>query len=296
MISRTNLFAAIYENCKSRANIDMLAEPRPFPLLVDVELTNLCNFQCITCPTGRRVLSRPLGFMTSEIFEKILKEAIKELCLGIRFVRWGEPTLHPCLLKFIGQAVEAGIKCHINTNGFFCDDEFIERIVRIPLHSIKFSLQGLDKSTYEIVRRNGDFLKLMDAIQTLYEYRFKRKFPFMTIDTTITDESPERIDNFKKVMGGICDKVSVGKTREIIFPKSPQTNFPQCPEVFNKLSIDWDGVVTACCGDWNRLMVVGDVRKQTLKEIWNSERLNYFRKTIVARRHNTLPLCGNCKL
>jgi len=37
-----------------------------------------------------------------------------------------------------------------------------------------------------------------------------------------------------------------------------------CPEVFGKLSIDWDGQITACCSDYDRKMVVGDISENTI--------------------------------
>jgi radical SAM protein with 4Fe4S-binding SPASM domain len=69
---------------------------------------------------------------------------------------------------------------------------------------------------------------------------------------------------------------------------------PECPEVFDKLSINWDGQVSACCADSNNQMVVGDVLKQPLRDIWHADSLNTYRHMLADMRHDELPLCKNC--
>jgi radical SAM protein with 4Fe4S-binding SPASM domain len=115
------------------------------------------------------------------------------------------------------------------------------------------------------------------------------------VGTTITDETEEQVKGFRDFMRPWCDKITVGKTREIII-REGKTNFPECPEAFDKLSIDWDGLVTACCGDFDRFMLIGDAKTQTLKEIFNGERINYFRKMLADKRHNELEICKICAL
>src|SRR5208282_3672047 len=42
-----------------------------------------------------------------------------------------------------------------------------------------------------------------------------------------------------------------------------------CPSPFYILIIHSDLNVSVCCVDWNKKLVVGNLREQTLKEIWN---------------------------
>jgi radical SAM protein with 4Fe4S-binding SPASM domain len=70
-----------------------------------------------------------------------------------------------------------------------------------------------------------------------------------------------------------------------------------CPEVFDKLSVDWDGKVSACCGDYDNFMVVGDVGNGAvdLKTIWNhSKALKKYRKKLAEHDYKGMTLCQRC--
>jgi len=275
--------------------------PRPFPILFDIELTNYCNMNCKFCPVGQEWMMRPQGFMSREVFEKIIKEIVKERSpdqqVGIRFIRWGEPLLHPFLLEFTEYAERQDIICHINTNATLIDSEFISRIVKIPLTSIKFSMQEVTAHGYEYWRGKNFFAELLGWVKELYYRRSHRQFPFIQIGTTVSKNTYDelQIKRFKDYVSQYCDLVTVGRTRNLINDEVV-TNYPECPEMFDKLSIDWDGDVTACCADWNKWMVVGNVKEQSLKEIWEGEKLKSYREMLIKKQHNLLPVCKKCIL
>lgn len=41
-------------------------------------------------------------------------------------------------------------------------------------------------------------------------------------------------------------------------------------------------------------MLVGDLKAQSLEEIWNAEKMNFYREMLVNMRHEELELCRNC--
>jgi radical SAM protein with 4Fe4S-binding SPASM domain len=67
-----------------------------------------------------------------------------------------------------------------------------------------------------------------------------------------------------------------------------------CDEVFDKLSINWDGKVTACCRDYDNKMIVGDLNKITLKKAWNSEIISSYRRLLAERKYNLIEQCKDC--
>jgi len=71
--------------------------------------------------------------------------------------------------------------------------------------------------------------------------------------------------------------------------------YKACNEVYDKLSINWDGTVSACCGDYDNYMLVGNLNKSSIQDIWqNSMELKQFRDMLNEFRHSELPLCKNC--
>lgn len=67
-----------------------------------------------------------------------------------------------------------------------------------------------------------------------------------------------------------------------------------CPEVYDKLSINWNGDVTACCSDYDNFMIVGNINSETIEDIWNSTKLNKIREMLSNREYDKLHLCKTC--
>jgi radical SAM protein with 4Fe4S-binding SPASM domain len=78
-------------------------------------------------------------------------------------------------------------------------------------------------------------------------------------------------------------------------PGMDAPRLPNCPEVFDKLSIDWNGDVTMCCADYDGEMVIGNVLNDNLQDLWVSEEADNIRKTIVSGKHfEKFKICKNC--
>jgi radical SAM protein with 4Fe4S-binding SPASM domain len=57
--------------------------------------------------------------------------------------------------------------------------------------------------------------------------------------------------------------------------------------------ITWDGLVVPCCFDKDAEYRMGNVSKQTFKEVWMSEKYLSFRKQLIGSRKN-IEMCKNC--
>jgi radical SAM protein with 4Fe4S-binding SPASM domain len=287
-----------------------------FPINIDIELTNCCNMNCLMCPTGTGISKRPHGYLEKSIYQKVLQEADGK-DTAFRFIRWGEPLLHPQAAEFIAAAKEKGILCHINTNGSLLDAENIRRLLDTGLDSIKFSFQGVDAQSYSEMRQRGDYHKLLDAISLLHRLRGRGGAPYIHIGTTITYESEKAVESFKNEVSGICDLVTVGKTsmenvkdlananlnekqKTLLYSlKDRQTlhkvRYRCCPDVFGKLSVDWDGRVTACCNDYDGEMILGNIQNDTLADLYNhNQQLYQYRKLLSRRDYDAIPRCSRC--
>jgi radical SAM protein with 4Fe4S-binding SPASM domain len=67
-----------------------------------------------------------------------------------------------------------------------------------------------------------------------------------------------------------------------------------CPYIFYGYSVNADGLVSSCFLDWGRKLVIGDVRTQSMKDIWNSDRMNALRLQHLEGRRRQNGVCGNC--
>lgn len=318
-MKRINPFLVIYKQCNSKSNSEkydeMQTEGATLPLYLDVELTNCCNIHCNMCPVGTGVMKRPKGFMSDEVFEKLVENIKKYKIRGVRFIRWGEPVLHPKFFDWGGVLKEEGVLVHFNTNGLLLNNEKIEKIFETEIDSIKFSFQGIDDLTYSEMRKDGSYSQLMNIIKATYEMRGEREKPYISVTTSITYESQKQIEEFKNKIRNYCDEIGIGQTkmehidirrmrlsqaRLEIYEKFINENQVEmkhvsvCPEIWNKLSINWDGSVSACCQDYDNMMIVGNILDNDLKEIFNGMQEKKYREILKDSDYDKLVLCRNC--
>ncbi len=312
-MTRANPFDPIYRIMNTRSPQEKLADMPAFPRLMDVELTNVCNFHCLMCPVGIGTQVRPKGAMSEEVFGSVLDQAAEHGC-HLRFILWGEPTLHPHWLEWMGRAVGRGLFVHFNTNGSRITAEDMRRLVNMGIHSVKFSFQGVDRKSYHEMRSADYFEELLAKVELLHTIRGDAAYPYIHVSTTITYEGPDLVEAFRQRVAAFTDKATVGRTElerfdtstgklsdqeRAVLTRMKQEDklvrkHPRCPEVFDKLSVLWDGRVTACCRDFDAAMLVGDVRESSLAEIWGSPQLALYRAGLARDEYDRFPLCRIC--
>ncbi|MBI2236394.1 MAG: radical SAM protein [Magnetospirillum sp.] len=303
----------LYDLCNAGNSREKLADLPAFPRMLDIELTNTCNFRCLMCPTGNFSQKRAKGFMADETYHRLLDECAQHGA-AIRFIRWGEPLTHPRVVDYIRAAHDKGVLTHVNTNGSKLDETMMEALIAIPLDALKFSFQGVDRKSYGEMRNIDFFEELVATIARFREKRGERPRPWLQVSTTITYESRELVQAFKARLAPLADMLNVGRTvleyvdvnavrlrpheleelKRLKEMESVIKVHPECPEVFDKLSVNWDGKVSACCMDSDDLMILGDLSRQSLKDIWDSDLLNHYRTVLADMRHDELPLCKSC--
>ena len=247
--------------------------------------------RCTMCPTGRGTTNRTTGYMDMRLIEKILVE-LSAYKTPIRFIRWGEPLLHPGVFDILHRAKELEIATHINTNGLLLSPSMAKKLIGTGVDSIKISMQGYNRQSYAVVRGLDHFHQLYEDIRGLVQVRGKSKTPRIVVGTT-TKGGAAKLMALDSGMGltGVVDQVYVAETLDLALEREPPK---VCPEVFDKLSVDWDGKVTACCGDYDNFMTVGDLEHQTLKEIWVCQKMKVYRKKLAEHDYEGLTLCQRC--
>jgi MoaA/NifB/PqqE/SkfB family radical SAM enzyme len=258
-------------------------------------------------------MKRERGFMSENNFKKVIDECA-EHGTPVRFIRLGEPFLHPKIIDFIKYVKSKGLPLHITNNGLAIKKEQIKSLIELQVDSITFSFQGATKAEYEIMRCNRRYGQLKANIIEMARLRGKRDKPFIHISSTMTDETEKEIKKFVDYWKKIADSVGTGKTNlsqftvgqiksfenldKLEFLRKQETvkkAYRPCTEVYQKLSVDWDGKVTCCCGDFDNFLEVGDLSKASLSGIWNSsKRLKLIREMLDKNMHKTLTFCSTC--
>lgn len=287
MMKRENTFNKIYRSRKYKNGLDN------FPYIVDIELTNHCNLNCKMC--SRQIMTRDKGYISRDTFNRIMKQC-RGRDVGIRFIRWGEPFLHPHILDFCSQVKDEKHPLHITTNGLIITETQMKAIVDMKVDSIIFSMQGINEEQYESVR--GCIYNLFrDNIKKLVELRGDNKKPYIKLSCTVDEEDIKYSGYIKDQWRDIVDEVSVGITSWVrINGKKPEKlKYIQCREPYQKLGINWDGKVTACCADYDNLLTIGDINNHTIFWLWNHNKtLKCIRQILDNMDHRMLTMCKDC--
>ena len=69
-----------------------------------------------------------------------------------------------------------------------------------------------------------------------------------------------------------------------------------CPYLFYIMVINSDGTVSTCVGDWKHIQIVGDVRVNSVFNIWHGEPLKKYWVKHCAGEKDCFPMCNNCKV
>jgi radical SAM protein with 4Fe4S-binding SPASM domain len=161
---------------KSGAPPGWSAADLPFPLVIEVELTKVCNWHCDFCYNvwkvpddyGRRARSVTAGthngvHLPVEAARRILDEAAASDCLRIRF-SGGEPTLHPQFREIISYAGEMGFDTELFSNGTLIDQPMAHFLTRSGVRILLVSVHGLPATHNRMTANPRAFEQAMSAI------------------------------------------------------------------------------------------------------------------------------------
>lgn len=308
---RENPFRKIYDAQNFKAILAHKDSLPSFPFLVDIELTNCCNLNCLFC--GQQAMQRPKGLISEEIFKKAVDECAN-FQTPIRLIRWGENFLHPKIIDFCRYVKSKELLLHITCNGLAIKEDDMKALAEMELDSLIFSFQGATKEEYEKMRNNKRYDELKVNVLKMVELRGNRLKPFIHISSTMTNEPEKEVNDFVSYWGNIVDSVGIGKTNlsrlsnrqirsfesadKLELVKNQETiqkAYRPCAEVYQKLSVDWDGQVSCCCGDYDNFLTVGDLNSSSLYDIWNTSwKLKNFRAMLDKGMFKSLTLCSNC--
>ncbi len=275
-----------------------------YPALIVVEITNECNLNCIICPRGK--MTRPIGVMQDHLFKKIVDDIAVHSPDDTQF--WlafmGEPLLlKEKAIEFIQYAVDKGLtNINLNTNLIPADKALCADLVRTKINRVIVSLDAATKETYEKIRRNGDFDKVLANIDNMLEIKEieKQTSPEVIVQFIEMDENKHEIEKFKqlfkdkKVVLKIREKLGWGlgiEADNLTIPDEAR-DYP-CPWSNRGFPIHVTGQVGQCDASWNGLYYFGDINHQSIAEVWNTKLAK------IRERHWNLDFdfepCKDCK-
>jgi len=290
--------------------------PLSVPFIINVDPADICNFQCKFCPTGDRKLmaktpGRSHGIMDFELYKKIINDIceFEKPIKVLRLYKDGEPLLNPRLVEMIRYTKEKRCAERIDTttNAVLLNPKKNTELIATGLDRINISIEGINAQQYwEFSKCKVDFEKLVENIRHLYENK-KQCEIIIKINGDILSEDDKK--KFYEIFGDIADGVyiehimacwpefgikEVEVNQELGLYGQPIKEIQVCPYVFYSFSINSDGLASLCFLDWSRKLIIGDAKKESVKDIWNGDKLSEYQKMFLQKKRKNHNICGGC--
>ncbi len=260
---RKNLFIRYI----SKFNKDMVDGNPILPCLISIETINRCNSTCEFCPANRNSDKRPFQRMDEDLFKKIIDELARLEYDGyLNLYVNNEPFMDNRIEDWYIYASHKlpKAKMLLYTNGTLITEERFKKIIPvidkmiINNYSETLTVHKNIKEIMNYVNKNRDLWDKDITVQVRY------------IKEILTNRAGQAPNNNRKIKNG---KVCI----------MPYTDFTIYP----------NGDVGLCCSDALEKTNYGNLRQNSLYEIWTSDVYNNLRSIIGVNRDNYL-FCRGC--
>lgn len=285
-----------------------------FPSVIQVQTINRCNAACEFCPYPYTIHLQEKRVMDDALYSKIVDECAAEKDLH-DFVPMSknEPLLD---LKMEQRVAEFKAKAQphqmveLVTNGSPLTPTRAKQLMDAGVDLITVSINASDEETYnkvmvglswKQVMRNLDAISQMNLAKVNIYLRFvadqtnkrelrifRKKWSHFNLFQFNVNNRAGTVRNYEKMVMKYNDFISrirrVGGSRV----------YPVCPYVFSMVHVLENGDVPMCSNDWANREVIGNVRNQTIREIYNSPRMNHIRELMAQGRFEEIEPCREC--
>jgi len=261
------------------------AYEKPF---VSFETTDICNLNCIMCETWSA--TRTKGIMKMDDFVGHLDRIQALGQNSVAFHTIGDPLMDKEVGEKLRLCYERGIEVDLRTNGLLLD-KYLSVIVKYPPGRLRISIDGGTKETYERIRVRGKFDKLLANLNLLKGAFVKHRILCeLGVDMVVFGENLHEIPIFYQVFHPYFKLThmhfhiinSLSGDHGDFFDKEKLSSFsqpvPPCKMPFTSLFILHDQRVSVCCRDYHEELIVGDLKNETIEQIWSGKSIHALRE------------------
>lgn len=298
-IINNKIYDSLY-NKKIKRTINKLK----YPTGIDIGVTNACNSNCIMCPHSKL---KNIGTMNMELYKKIIDNCVKLKIKNITLSFFGEPLLDKTLIEKIRYAKAKEIYVGFYSNASLLDTSWARKLIESGLDCITISLDGYTKEIYERIRRGLKFDVVKNNILNLIKLKEKMKRSNPEIDLVLVEleENKKEIKKFYKEWKNEVRSISIINMRNWtgeINKKGTKESFhfnykvkrKPCSLIWQRMVVDWNGDVVLCCDDWNHSTILGNLKKQTIEEVWKGKKLKDIKEAHIKGEFWKIPICTKC--
>lgn len=291
---------------------------RPFPITLEIDLTNRCNHRCSFCFYAEHIgVESDKPSLQTDILKKRLEEAKILGTKGVSFSGGGEPMIHKDFDEIIIFCKKIGFDVGTITNGSPITLRNVETLVT-NLQWIRISMAGGDRESYKKVQGVDQFDLILKNLQLLSSKKFEMNSSLnIGVRMLVTSENLNSLENFVNLIKDFhLDYFQIApdqfsddnglfwndvKTQQIFknlknilnttntkllttayMSAQEDLDYPQtCYAHFFKAAIVAEGFFSFCQNArGNENFYVGNIYENSLKEIWLGEKIKEIEKWV----------------
>lgn len=254
---------------------------------LQLELTNRCNSNCIMC--HRELNQRKIGDIELSEAKRIIDESVR---CGAKFIKpqwYGESTLYKQYLEVLKYSKDKGMKIMVFTNGSALTEEMIDKMLEIGVDKVVFSIDSQIKEEYEQIRKGLLFEKVLENLKYFdIQSRMLWKYPHKTEIIVAAVDQGKNNHDLIEFFRPYTDSTVIAKNIRVDQVKSKVKVYCN-HNVEKRLIVDINSDCYLCCRDWYGAHYIGNLKKQSIEDVWNGELRQNLLKNL-----NNLELCQKC--
>jgi radical SAM protein with 4Fe4S-binding SPASM domain len=268
---------------------------RDFPMHIDIEISSRCNLRCTFCDKLAVLRQDQLGQIDMDLYRRIIDEGSAHKLWGIKLSYRGEPLLHPDVAAIVAYAKKKGIlDVYFNTNGMLLDAGMSKRLIDAGLDRISVSVEGIDPQVFEKERVGAKFDVILRNIETLNDLKKKMnvQHPLIRVQTVLYPGLD--LESYKSFWSSRCDEVAAVDYKDGATRHQGLTHEWGCPQLWQRITIEWDGTVHPCNNDDSGLMPLFNVKEKNVYDCWHDEKINEIRRLHRTGMSHEVHACNGC--
>ncbi|MDQ5987036.1 MAG: hypothetical protein CSYNP_02772 [Syntrophus sp. SKADARSKE-3] len=253
----------------------------PYPKQIIVDIHSYCNAKCKICPYQSLKTKNPMGVMDEKLFTKIIDEfsmiSKRNQSKGhVLFCNMGELFVYPEMaadrIKYV---IRKKLDFDIQTNATLLTPEIFEMLMASGFcGSVLISFHGISPDVYrETMGLN--ISKTLKNINYLSHNYPKDKISIQSIPYNWPKGEATRIRSYFHGKG-IKVRMPLPNSRAGLLPqinKQKNRTLIGCTakRPLGEMVICFNGDVVLCCNDMGQQEIIGNVKNNTMQEVWNGE-------------------------
>ena len=295
---------------------------------VQVQTTSVCNGQCIICPYSESWFVKNPGYMSDELYTKILDDIAEydPIFFG-KFCPYlcNDPFADADIIKRTDLARQklANPYLEVSTNLVLATRNQIDDLIRIYERNrfngrIMVSFHGINEESYrktmglsyKKAMDNAVYLiGQLDGRMPIYvhcaaesrdgSYPLTKKedsFTFWKDVVVMRNLTAKNLHVFPLKFHTRAGNVNLDgwDYKKIVRDIGPDNRF-DCPRIHDHLHVIYTGEVIGCCCDYQHEVVLGDLTKQSIKEVFDSDKWKSWTKMVTGEIESPPDfLCKRC--